>query len=41
MEYVKSDVKAQKKNRSLRTAILIGVLVFSTVLGILHQKPGG
>ena len=41
MEYEKSDGRSQKKNRSLRTAILIGVLVFSTVLGILHQKPGG
>ena len=41
MEYVKSDPRAQKRSRLLRIGILIGVLVFSTVLGILHQQSGG
>jgi len=39
MDYEKCDVRVQKRNRTFRIVILVLVLVFSTILGILHQHP--
>jgi polyferredoxin len=46
MGIIKSDRKAQKRNRLIRLVFLIIILVFTTVIGLLHQyskgvKPAG
>jgi polyferredoxin len=46
MGFIKSDRKAQKRVRQIRRIFLILILVFTTVIGLLHQyskgvKPAG
>lgn len=41
MAIVKNDPKIRKRNRSIRWAVLLAVLILSTVMGLLHQYPLG